>query len=340
MPRNTAAIALALFPAPLLSMAASAQTPDIRHESPASAPLGTASSAEIAEARIFIDTIAMRIERYRRMTVPVTIMGQGPFDFMVDTGSQTTVLSHALAEQLQLTDRRSAMLVGMASRRAVQTTMVPDFILGERSMTIRTAPLIEKSHIGGADGIIGLDTLQDQRVLLDFAKGEMHISETLGAGGTGSYDIIVRARERLGQLIIHRATIDGVSVAVIVDTGAQGSFGNLALEERLRRGQRLSDALMTDVNGVHISGITRIARRLEMGSAQINNVAISFADSPTFHALGLADRPALVLGMNELRLFKRVAIDFRSRRVLFDLPGDITTDQNWNFNQRATRLRD
>ncbi len=340
MPGNTTAIALAVLFAPLLIVAASAQSPEIQHENSSSAPLHTASSAEIAQAQILTDTIAMQTERHRRMTVPVTIMGQGPFDFMVDTGSQTTVLSLTLAEQLQLTDRRSAMLVGMASRRAVETTIVPEFILCERSMTIRTAPLVAKSHIGGADGILGLDTLHGQRVLLDFANGEMHISDTLGAGGTGGYDIIVRARERLGQLIIHRATIDGVRVDVIVDTGAQGSFGNFALGERLRHGQQLTDALMTDVNGVRISGITRIARRLDLGSAQINNFAISFADSPTFHALGLSDRPALVLGMNELRLFKRVAIDFRSRRVLFDLPGDITTDQNWNFNQRATRLRD
>ena len=335
MQRIATALALAL-----LSTAVAAQPSEPQQQRPASAPLRTASSAEIAESQVFIDTLAMENERYRRMTVPVTIKGQGPFNFMVDTGAQATVLSHALAEQLQLTDRQPATLVGMASRRAVETTMVPEFILGERSITIRTAPLVEQAHIGGADGILGLDTLQDQRVLLDFAGGEMHISDSFGAGGSGSYDIVVRARARLGQLIIHRAEIDGVSVDVIVDTGAQGSIGNFALGERLRRREQLSDAVMTDVNGVTISGVTRIARRLKLGSAQLNHVVISFADSPTFHALDLVDRPALILGMSELRLFKRVAIDFRSQRVLFDLPGDVPTDQSWNFNERASRLHD
>ena len=36
--------------------------------------------------------------------------------------------------------------------------------------------------------------------------------------------------------------------------------------------------------------------------------------------IGLDDRPAMVLGMSELKLFKRVAIDFKQRKVLFDLP--------------------
>ena len=52
----------------------------------------------------------------------------------------------------------------------------------------------------------------------------------------------------------------------------------------------------------------------------MQNIPILFADSPTFHALGLADEPALILGMSELKLFRRVAIDFKTRRVLFDLP--------------------
>ena len=37
--------------------------------------------------------------------------------------------------------------------------------------------------------------------------------------------------------------------------------------------------------------------------------------------IGLADKPALFLGMREMRVFRRVAIDFPRKRVLFDLPG-------------------
>jgi len=69
-----------------------------------------------------------------------------------------------------------------------------------------------------------------------------------------------------------------------------------------------------------MSGQLRLARRLDLGRARVENFPVLFADSQAFHTLGLGDEPALVLGMEELKLFRRVAIDFKTRRVLFDLP--------------------
>jgi predicted aspartyl protease len=275
----------------------------------------TATAAEDA-----VQTLALRADAYRRMTVPVTVNGQGPYHFMVDTGAQATVLSHTLADQLQLTERMTATLVGMASTREVQTTMIDEISFGSHTAFGARAALVEKDNIGGADGILGLDTLQDRRVLLDFANRQMEIAHSGERASTRGYDIVVRARRRNGQLIIATAMIDGVRTAVMVDTGAQGSVGNAALQRRLRRAHASSETEMTDINGVQSTGTVRQVRTLDLGRAQINNVTITFAESPTFAALDLDDEPALILGMNELHLFQRVAIDFPSRRVLFDLP--------------------
>ena len=48
---------------------------------------------------------------------------------------------------------------------------------------------------------------------------------------------------------------------------------------------------------------------------------IVFADADAFRELGLDKTPALLLGMGTLRQFNRMMIDFKQRRVLFDLPG-------------------
>ncbi|MEO0061855.1 MAG: hypothetical protein RLZZ08_415 [Pseudomonadota bacterium] len=268
------------------------------------------------------ETIILASERYQRLTVPVTIAGRGPYRFMIDTGAQATVLSRDLADLLQLADRRPATLVGMASTRAAETVGIADFKLGRRSFYIRTAPLVEAAHIGGADGILGLDSLQDQRVLLDFAKRQLLVADAADLGGNTGFDIVVKARQKLGQLIIADARIDGVKVAVIVDTGAQGSIGNPALMARLTRARTIGETSMTDVNGQELRGQVRLARELQLDRATLRNIALLFADSPTFRVLGLADRPAMVLGMQELQLFRRVAIDFRTRRVLFEMPHD------------------
>jgi predicted aspartyl protease len=280
---------------------------------------GAAAQAPTPEDPV-VEVLNIDRERYQRMTVPVTIQGQGPFDFMIDTGAQATVLSRDLADQLRLFDRGTATLIGMASSELVETTPVDGFTLGSRSFYIRRAPLLERAHIGDADGILGLDSLQNQRVLLDFDKRQISVADASELGGNRGYEIVVKARELLGQLIITSARLDGVRVAVIVDTGAQGSVGNMALLDRLRRNRRLDDNVMTDVNGNTLGGVVRVGRELELGRGSLQNIPILFADSRPFQSLGLADEPALILGMSELRAFRRVAIDFKTQRVLFDLP--------------------
>ena len=47
---------------------------------------------------------------------------------------------------------------------------------------------------------------------------------------------------------------------------------------------------------------------------------IVFADADAFRELGLDKTPALLLGMSTLRQFNRMMIDFKQRRVLFDMP--------------------
>lgn len=267
-----------------------------------------------------VEIIELEAERYRRMTVPVMIGSEGPFRFMLDTGAQATVVSRALADRLALNERKPAILVGMASRRPIETTPIYDVGLGSRTFYIRNAPVVETANIGGADGILGLDSLQDQRVLLDFVRQEITIADADQLGGNRGYEIVVKARERLGQLIITEARLDGNRVAVVVDSGAQGSIGNPVLQERFRRRQHLGETELTDINGVVMGGRVKLGSELQVGRARLQNIPILFADSPTFHALGLDNEPALILGMSELKLFRRVAIDFKTRRVLFDLP--------------------
>jgi predicted aspartyl protease len=266
------------------------------------------------------ETLALQREAYERVTVPVTIQGQGPFRFMVDTGSQATVLSRQLAERLQLTVRSPATLIAMASRQPIETTEIPDLALGSRNFRIQVAPLVEAANIGGADGILGLDSLQDQRVLIDFKENRISIADANDAHSNRGYEIVVKARRKLGQLIIANAQVDGVSTAVIVDTGAQSSIGNMALLARLGHSRTFGETQMTDINGGQMNATIRVGANLELGRMVLSNLAIVFADAPPFAAIGLGDEPALILGMRELRQFRRVAIDFQQRRVLFDLP--------------------
>lgn len=255
---------------------------------------------------------------YDRMTVPVRIEGQGPFRFMIDTGAQATVVTRALSERMRFEPAGTATLVGMASRGQVDLVRVDGLEFAARTIDNLVAPLLNAQHVG-ADGILGLDSLQDLRVMLDFRTQEIHVDDADALGGNAGYEIVVRARSLLGRLIITDADIGGVRTAVIIDTGAQGSIGNLALQKRLRaKNKQLVTS--TDVLGNQLTAESDFVRRLKIDRLELSSMSIAFADTPAFEALGLDRKPAIVIGMDVLRVFDRVAIDFASRKVLFDMP--------------------
>ncbi len=265
------------------------------------------------------EILSLEEERNERMTVPVTIDGAGPYNFMIDTGSQATAVTHRINNALGLESLGMATLVGMASRRPVEVVELDSLELGGSTIHNLAAPVLYRDHVG-ADGIIGLDTLQDFRVLIDFREETMVIEDvTKQKASQRGFEIVVRARHKLGQLLITNAEVEGVKATVIIDTGAQASLANNALRRRIRT-KRAETVQTTDVNGVSASGEMSFVRRLEIGGVNLSNVPITFADTPAFEALGLKDKPVLSLGMNHLRLFDRVAIDFSRQRVLFDLP--------------------
>lgn len=279
-------------------------------------------------------------DRYERMTVPVTIAGQGPYRFLVDTGAQATVVTQRVVDDLALRPDGKAMLVAMGSRAVVDMIPLEGLEFANRRFNNIRAPLLVSRHVG-ADGILGLDSLQDLRVLMDFEGDRITVADASELGGSDGFEIVVRARRQLGQMIITDAKIDQVRVNVVIDTGAQGSFGNAALAKRLS-GKQLGIETATDVNGAEMANEMRLARSLTIGGITLSGLSVGFTESPIFEALGLHEAPALVLGIGDLRAFRRVAIDFDDRRVLFDLPRDVAAQmlrQRFTFTtQRGTRI--
>lgn len=270
------------------------------------------------------EVIAAELDRQRRMTVPVTINGAGPYRFLVDTGAQATVVTPRVTEPLGLVPSGRAMLVAMASRSMVDTISLDGLEFAGRRFNNLTTPLLRDRDIG-ADGIIGLDSLQDLRVVLDFRTDAITVVDAPADGQSG-YEIVVRARRKLGQMIITDARIDGVRTAVIIDTGSWHSLGNRALQRRLRA-KNTESMIHTDVAGSTLTSDYGFLARLQIGRLGLSGLPVGFADSPAFAALGLADKPALILGVGNLRPFDRVAIDFASRRVLFDVPKGVGGDR-------------
>lgn len=267
------------------------------------------------------EVIAGENDGQDRMTVPVRIGEQGPFRFIVDTGSQRTALSTELAARLALAPIEKRRIVGMAGHEMAETATLDQLALGRRSFSGLLVLLFESRHIG-ADGIVGIDSLQRQRVLMDFTANTMTVGDADSQGGNAGFEIVVTARRRGGQLVVTDAEIDGIRTSVVIDTGSNTSVGNRALQRALGQSGRLAQAVLVSVTGQEIKVDLGFARKIAIGSVGITNAVLAYSDGPAFAALDLDRRPAVMLGMRELRLFRRVAIDFSKRKVFFDLPAN------------------
>lgn len=264
------------------------------------------------------ETIAYAPDPGHRMTVEVNIAGQGPYRFVVDTGAERTVISRELAQSLGLDAGGGISLASVSQVTRVPSVLIPELEIGRRTLSTIHAPALAQRNLG-AQGMLGVDSLHSQRVIFDFANRELtlsasHIEDDRSPPG----EIVVRGRTRLGRMLLTNASIDGQRVTVIVDTGSQVTIGNGALRRRLARGNRLGQPRLlslTGVTGDQVIAEYTVVRRLRMGGVHMEDLPIAFADVQLFRHLEVADRPAILLGMDALRIFDRVSIDFANRRV-------------------------
>ena len=148
----------------LLAATTLAAASPLAAETPAPAPSHAAGLVDPGA-----EVLMLEEERHARLTLPVLVEGAGPFAFMIDTGSQATAVTHQIRTAANLAPAGKAVLVGLASRREVELARVSRIDFGTNSFTDFTAPVLARENVG-ADGIIGLDALQDFRVLIDFRK--------------------------------------------------------------------------------------------------------------------------------------------------------------------------
>ena len=256
-----------------------------------------------------------------RITIPIQIDGKGPWNFVVDTGSQRTVISRDLAKRLALPMRERVTVISMTGRAEVDTVAVPRLGFGKTVVDDIEAPVLEGENIG-APGLLGLDGLHAKRLLLNFRTGRMEISNSKQSWRDPNV-IIVEARRRKGQLILLDSDVNGMKVSIILDTGTSISVGNMALMNKLVRKKKapaLKLVTLTSVTGETLAGQLGLIDRVRMGQVTLKDTPVMFADAQPFAELNLQDKPALLLGIDALKVFDRVAIDFGRGKVDFLLP--------------------
>jgi predicted aspartyl protease len=270
------------------------------------------------------EDIAAR-ELRSRLSIEVLVNGRGPFRFVVDTGADRSVIGSGLAAQLGLPAEEPVRLRGIIGDNEVSTVLIETLRLGTSTIETIVAPALPERFIG-AQGIVGIDSLADQRLRLDFDAKTVTIQDSRLPSPREQGEIVVTARRKRGQLILTQASVDGSRTYAVIDTGLELSLGNLAMLKQLRRtrerGSRakpLQTIVMQSVTGETFTAQLTTLPELKVGGITLKNVNVAFTDAPPFDLFGLDKQPALLLGTDVLQAFKRLSLDFRNRKVRFTL---------------------
>jgi predicted aspartyl protease len=265
------------------------------------------------------------IDTHERLTIDVAIEGRGPFRFVVDTGADRTVVADDVAEQLFLQKGHRVLVEGIVRTIPAGTVLARSLSFGPVEKSDLMLPTLPRALIG-CDGYLGLDVIDGYSVTLDFFRRALRVdypAPLVDVRLVSSKLARVRASGPYGHLRSVNCDVDGVSATAFIDTGAQVTIGNPALLSALRRAGAshadLGSLPVTGVTGGSIDGEVTAIEQVRLRSVSFKIGYIVIAGLQIFELWGLSDTPALLVGMNYLRRFNRVTVDYGRKEFLFEL---------------------
>lgn len=250
------------------------------------------------------------------LAVPVFINGRGPWDFVVDTGTNQTVIDRALAATLQVKASANVTLHALAGSESVASTRADSISVGEGEVPnleilvgeIKTLKKVD----GRLRGILGLDYLYHFAFSLDYEHMQLRLLPVTALEDPESQaGTKVPVRLADGQVLVP-CTWQGASEHLLaLDSGIATV---LLLEE-----QRDSIRQGTD-GGAHMALSTNAASA-EVSRKKLREFAIGEQSLAEIRAVSMS-RPAAMNGLREegllaTSLFRSVFVNPHARIATF-----------------------
>jgi hypothetical protein len=126
--------------------------------------------------------VTPRFVQHALIVIPVKVNQAGPFDFMVDTGSQVTVIDPSLASKLDLKPQGRVGLVSVASYAQASVTVLDTLEADSKVVEKPPAIVQDLGQIQAADprirGVLGESFLAHFDLLVDYGHKLLCLDET------------------------------------------------------------------------------------------------------------------------------------------------------------------
>jgi predicted aspartyl protease len=303
-----AALLAALLPRAEATPEAPVASPVPSSSAPAAPPIAEVSITA-PEPRYVAPTLR---DRLGRIWAPVYLNGKGPFRLVLDTGASHSAIIAKVAADLELPPAGAMLLHGVTGSATVAYVTVNTFVVGDMETHDQELPIVPDA-LGGAEGVLGMEGLNDKRISIDFMHDKITIMHSHGQHAEDGYAIIPLTRTANG-LLMARAYVRGIRVKAIIDTGAQVTVANPALLAALRTKLSYSDmkpSLITGATDDVQPGEDTAMPPVSLGPVTINSSFITFSDLDIFERWHMTKEPAMMIGIDTLGLLDKMVIDYR-----------------------------
>ncbi|MFX1318598.1 MAG: aspartyl protease family protein [Promethearchaeota archaeon] len=230
------------------------------------------------------------------------VNGKGPFDFTLDTGAGMTVISKALADQIDLEVYQSskAKAIGVGGNPIpVKTATVSSLQLGKFTFHDKAIAIIDFSPITGAGcftpGVIGHDILKDYILIIDYQTETVTLEKQLDPSAMGEKNVEWIPFQYVEGTHLMRVPVhlNGQGpFELILDTGASGTVITPSIantlgitddqpqrseEQKIAQAQGCSQGVCVGPTGV-ATGFGATLHQLTVGSVTQENMDVGVID--------------------------------------------------------------
>jgi Aspartyl protease len=287
----------------------------------------TVVSTLVAETRCpgNVASVPFHVVNRHQIIVAVSVNHSGPYDFLLDTGTQMTIADPSLAAQLHLSTRGQAEVASVGFSASATFTDLDWLAAGSHAVTRQKALVYDLKNLQTAglkiQGVLGEDFLEQFDMLIDNAHNLLCLDESgaMRAEVKGQHIALLAPGQTQNgaplpkSLVVSVRLSDGMRpVRLKLDSGANVSFLYNA-SEYMALGAFRGVSLQGGADGAQRTFTALPPQNVKIGSVELSKVLFVTLvgvqkDPPTSDFDGL-----LTLG-----LFRRVFVDHTDHYAVFE----------------------
>ncbi len=263
--------------------------------------------------------VPYEVSKKGRIIVPVTVGDKGEHLFMLDTGSNATVIFQTGALMLNLS------AVGHQTMRVMTATGISEepvyklglITFGPTVKHIAQTIALSETEDANLVGILGLDMIYGQVIEFDKKEREIIFHDTANAFEGDKFWREIPMADVQGAALVVTAKIGSLDVMGLIDTGATISVINMPAFHALQKPLSKMDVDMKErriaAAAGKVSAAAIVVSRLKLGNVAYRNLTLTAANLPIFNYIGMGSTPGMIIGMDTLRHHSMV-LDYKRKR--------------------------